>query len=185
LVIGGPFLYDLSKQRLFYKRNIRMSNQISEEQFTAANRRYQQGTDALDQAASEWFGINRTDLRCMDVVLQRGRLSAGELASAAGLSPGAVTAALDRLERAGYAVRVRDTEDRRRVFVEPTQRAIEGARQVYGPLREAGTSVIERFSDRQLAAIADFLERGADLQLVRASELREQLEREGPMSAQA
>jgi DNA-binding MarR family transcriptional regulator len=151
----------------------------------AANRRYQQGTDALDQAASEWFGINRTDLRCMDVVLQRGRLSAGELATAAGLSPGAVTAALDRLERAGYAVRVRDTADRRRVLVEPTESAIDGAEQVYGPLREAGSSVIERFSRPQLAAIADFLERAADMQLSRATQLREQLEREGPMSGQA
>ena len=63
-----------------------MANKLSEEQIralTAANRRYQQGTDALDHAASELLGINRTDARCIDVVLQAGRLTAGELAFAA------------------------------------------------------------------------------------------------------
>src|SRR3954471_7460715 len=105
-----------------------MSNEISQElvsALTAANRRYQQGTDALDQAASELLGINRTDARCIDIVLLRGRLTAGELASAAGLSPGAVTTALDRLERAGFARRARDPDDRRRVLVEPTDQMAE------------------------------------------------------------
>ena len=43
-----------------------------------------------------------------------------ELAAEAGLTTGAVTAVIDRLERAGYARRVRDDEDRRRVKVEVT-----------------------------------------------------------------
>jgi DNA-binding MarR family transcriptional regulator len=163
-----------------------MSNEIAEEQvsaLTAANRRYQQGTDALDQAASELLGINRTDARCIDIVLQRGGLSAGELAVAAGLSPGAVTTALDRLERAGYARRVRDSEDRRRVLVEPTERIGELAEQVYGPLRDKGAGLIAGFSDRQIKAITEFLEGAAKLQLDRANEVREQLERDGPLTA--
>jgi DNA-binding MarR family transcriptional regulator len=161
-----------------------MSNEIPAEQvagLTAANRRYQQGTDALDQAASELLGINRTDARCIDIVLQRGRLSAGELAEASGLSPGAVTTALDRLERAGYARRVRDSEDRRRVLVEPTDLIAERAEAVYGPLRTRGAAIMERFSDRELDAITAFLGEAADLQLNRANEVREQLEREGPL----
>src|SRR3954452_16148019 len=114
-----------------------MSNEISEElvsALTAANRRYQQGTDALDQAASELLGINRTDARCIDIVLLRGRLTAGDLAVAAGLSPGAATTAIDRLERVGYVRRARDSGDRRRVIVEPTERIGELAEEVYGPL---------------------------------------------------
>jgi DNA-binding MarR family transcriptional regulator len=163
-----------------------MSNEIAQEQvsaLTAANRRYQQGTDALDQAASELLGINRTDARCIDIVLQRGGLSAGELAVAAGLSPGAVTTALDRLERAGYARRVRDSEDRRRVLVEPTERIGELAEQVYGPLRDKGAGLIAGFSDRQIKAITEFLEGAAKLQLDRANEVREQLDRDGPLTA--
>jgi DNA-binding MarR family transcriptional regulator len=163
-----------------------MSNQIPESrlrELTAANRRYQQGTDALDQAASELLGINRTDARCIDIVLQRGSISAGELAVAAGLSPGAVTTALDRLERAGYARRVRDGDDRRRVLVEPTERIAQLAEEIYGPLRRSGGALLERFSARQVDAITRFLEGAAELQLARANEVREQLEREGPLSA--
>jgi DNA-binding MarR family transcriptional regulator len=163
-----------------------MSNEISQElvsALTAANRRYQQGTDALDQAASELLGINRTDARCIDVVLLRGRVTAGDLALAAGLSPGAATTAIDRLERAGYARRVRDPEDRRRVIVEPTDRVAELAEEVYGPLRVGGVALMQGFSERQLTAITKFFEGAADLQLNRANEVRERLEREGPLSA--
>jgi DNA-binding MarR family transcriptional regulator len=156
-----------------------MSNEISQElvgALTAANRRYQQGTDALDQAAADLMGINRTDARCIDVVLQRGRITAGDLAHAAGLSPGAATTAIDRLERAGYARRVRDPDDRRRVIVEPTKQRAQLAEDVYGPLRDAGMTLMQRFSERQLKTITDFLELAADLQLDRANEVRAQLE---------
>ena len=158
-----------------------MSNKLSPElvsALTAANRRYQQGTDALDQAASELLGINRTDARCIDVVLLRGRVTAGDLAHAAGLSPGAATTAIDRLERAGYARRVRDPEGRRRVIVEPTDQMAELAEVVYGPLRASGAALMERFSERQLKAITEFFEGAADIQLERALEVREQVERE-------
>jgi DNA-binding MarR family transcriptional regulator len=163
-----------------------MSNKISEEQvadLTAANRRYQQATDALDQAASELLGINRTDARCIDIVLQQRRITAGELARAAGLSPGAVTTALDRLERAGYARRVRDPEDRRRVLVEPTEEIAELAKIVYGPLRRSGSVLMQRFSDRELKAITEFFEGAAEIQLERALEVREQLNRRGRLTA--
>ena len=154
-----------------------MSNQIPEEligAMTAANRRYQQATDALDQAACDLFGINRTDARCIDIVLQRGQVTAGELARAAGLSPGAVTTALDRLERAGFA---------RRVLVEPTDRVTRLAEGVYGPLRESGAGLMGRYSERQLKTIVDFLEGAADIQLERAHAVREQVEREGRETA--
>ena len=163
-----------------------MSNEISQElvaALTAANRRYQQGTDALDQAASELLGINRTDARCIDIVLLRGRTTAGELAVAAGLSPGAATTAIDRLERVGYVRRVGDPDDRRRVFVEPTERIVELAEEVYGPLRDGGAVLMQGFSERQLTAITKFFEGAADLQLNRANAVREQLERDGPLSA--
>ena len=64
------------------------------------------------------LGLNPTDVRCVDLLDQHGTMTAGALAELAGLSTGAVTFLLDRLERAGFVRRVRDLEDRRRVLVE-------------------------------------------------------------------
>ncbi|HEY1276058.1 MAG TPA: MarR family transcriptional regulator [Thermoleophilaceae bacterium] len=149
---------------------------------TEAARRFQQGTDLIDDAACELLGINRTDSRCIDILDQRGRMAAGELAEAAALSPAAVTTVLDRLERAGYVQRIRDDGDRRRVMVEITPLARERSYAIYGPMGETGTATLSRFSDRDLRTVIRFLEAGAAIQSERAAELRDQYAREGPLS---
>ena len=70
--------------------------------------------DIADQAVADYLGINRTDARCLDIIGRLGGVSAGRLARESGLSTGAVTTVLDRLERAGYARRTSDPGDRRR-----------------------------------------------------------------------
>jgi DNA-binding MarR family transcriptional regulator len=123
----------------------------------------QNAVDAFDEAAAALLGINRTDLRCLDILERRGQLTAGELGEAAGLSSGAVTTLLDRLERAGYARRVRDTGDRRRVLVELTAAARRAAGELWGPLGEEARAELERYSDEELAFIRDFHRRGREL----------------------
>ena len=59
--------------------------------------------DRLDEAVATQFGLNRTDLRCIGILYRRGRVTAGELAEESGLTPGAITTVLDRMERSGYA----------------------------------------------------------------------------------
>jgi DNA-binding MarR family transcriptional regulator len=130
----------------------------------------------MDAAAAQFFGIHRTDLSLLDVLQLGGRMTAGELARRGHLSPGAVTAALDRLERAGYVRRVRDEVDRRRVFVEVTDKMLERAAQVYGPLAARSEELLGRLSDDQLRAMIDVMTRGAEMQLERAAALREELD---------
>jgi DNA-binding MarR family transcriptional regulator len=130
----------------------------------------------MDAAAALFFGIHRTDLSLLDVLQFGGRMTAGELARRGSLSPGAVTAALDRLERAGYVRRVRDEVDRRRVFVEVTDKMLERAGQVYGPLAARSEELLESLNDDQLRATIEVLNKGADMQLERAAALREELE---------
>jgi DNA-binding MarR family transcriptional regulator len=131
----------------------------------------------MDAAAALFFGIHRTDLSLLDVLQLGGRMTAGELARRGSLSPGAVTAALDRLERAGYVRRVRDEVDRRRVFVEVTDMMLERAGQVYGPLAAKSEELLGSLSDDQLRAMIDVLNRGAEMQLERAAALQEEIER--------
>src|SRR5215475_8697482 len=71
----------------------------------------------FSQAVAERTGINSTDLECLDFIVMRGPLTAGELAEATGLTTGAITGVIDRLERAGVAQRQRDADDRRKVLV--------------------------------------------------------------------
>ncbi|MFI0712259.1 MarR family winged helix-turn-helix transcriptional regulator [Streptomyces inhibens] len=91
-------------------------------------------------------------------ILAKDPMSAGELTTAAKLSPAATTTAIDRLERAGFVTRNRDATNRRRVLVSATEAAHAAEREVYGPVGEAGTMALRRYGKDQLAVIIDFLE---------------------------
>lgn len=119
---------------------------------------------AFDAIAADRMGISPTDLRCLDLIQGRGGVSAGELATASGLTTGAVTAVIDRLERAGYARRVPDPSDRRKVNVEVTDLHYERTAAIWGPVMDNWQrELASRFTAPQLAAITEFLETAADL----------------------
>jgi DNA-binding MarR family transcriptional regulator len=112
---------------------------------------------AFDQVTADRLGINRTDRNCLDVIQRHGGVTAGELAREAGLTTGAVTAVLDRLEDKGYVRRVRDTEDRRRVKVEVTPEFHEEAKRIYWPLMEEWAEIMRRPTVQQLEAMVEFM----------------------------
>jgi DNA-binding MarR family transcriptional regulator len=128
-----------------------------------AIRGWQTDQDMFDEAAAAWVGINRTDARCIDILDRSGRMTAGQLATAARLTSGAVTAVLDRLEAAGLVRRVRDPADRRRVLVEVTPRLAELSAPVYGPMVEEGVRWVATYSDEELETIVDFMEKNREV----------------------
>lgn len=134
-------------------------------------------TVMFHQAASLRMGLNPTDGKCLSVLREVGPITAGELAHLIGLTTGAVTGVIDRLEARGFVQRVADPHDRRRVIVEPIAGATNtpelGA--IYGPLAAATQAeFIEHYSDEELAVVLDFIQRGAAL--MRAQTLRLQEE---------
>jgi DNA-binding MarR family transcriptional regulator len=135
------------------------------------NRAYQTAVEKMDEAFCRLLGVNRTDGRCLDVIDQRPGLTAGELAVAVGLSPGAVTTALDRLEERGFVTRTRDPADRRRVTLQLTPEANRRAWEAYGPLGEMGGPLIAELSDKQLEAVIRFLRGGTDINERRADQI--------------
>ncbi|GGL46315.1 MarR family winged helix-turn-helix transcriptional regulator [Nocardia jinanensis] len=103
------------------------------------------------------IGVNPTDLQCIQL-LQGGPLTAGELARRTGLTTAAVTTMVDRLERAGFVIRTRDTADRRRV----SRRTPSGAGQRRGragipALVSAWRDLMGAYDIRDLQLIAGFL----------------------------
>jgi DNA-binding MarR family transcriptional regulator len=142
-------------------------------QTTAEVRAQQIAYDRFHDAVARYLGINRTDLRCLDILDLAGRQTAGELAAAMGLSTGAVTAMLDRLEKTGYVRRVRDPGDRRRVLVEPAELARERGWEVYQPFEEQTVPMFARFTDEQLSVVRDFLRIGNDFYDVQTTRIEE------------
>lgn len=113
---------------------------------------------AFENLAAERLGVSRTDLHCLNAIENAGGLSAGQLAAAAGLTSGAVTGVVDRLERAGYARRVPDPSDRRRVTVEVTPEFYARAGAIWGPLHEDWVGTLaDRFTAAELGRITEFL----------------------------
>ncbi|WP_052344065.1 MarR family transcriptional regulator [Kallotenue papyrolyticum] len=122
-------------------------------------------TILFHSAVAERLGLNATDMKCYTLLRQFGPLTAGELAERTGLTTGAITGVIDRLERAGLAQRKRDPDDRRCVVVElvhdpERERAID---QLYAPLGQAISQLVRDYTPAQRAAILDFITRATTI----------------------
>src|SRR4051794_39755701 len=153
-------------------RKSNISRELVMQELVAEIRASQSATEALDHAAADKLGINRTDQRILDLLTQRpdGRMTAGELADKAVLSSAAITAAIDRLERKRYVKRVRDHEDRRRVFVEVDELPGLGP---YEELAHEGYELMSRYSTEDLAKFRDMVRASREMNERLARRLRD------------
>jgi DNA-binding MarR family transcriptional regulator len=117
----------------------------------------------IGQAVSERFGLSSSDLECLDLALLSGGATAGDFAKATGLTTGAITGVIDRLERAGYVRREKDPADRRKVIVRARPAMTRRIAPLYDSLQREMTALWSGYSDEQLAVILDFLIRSCDL----------------------
>jgi DNA-binding MarR family transcriptional regulator len=119
---------------------------------------------AIEALAAERLEISPADLRCLNVIQNvsvhdTGGLTAGQLAREVGVTTGAVTGTLDRLESAGYAERRVDPADRRRIRLSVTPYFVERAESIWAPLAaDWQKRIAARFTAADLAKIVDFLE---------------------------
>jgi DNA-binding MarR family transcriptional regulator len=123
-------------------------------------RRSQNATDRYDQAVADAVGLNRTDMRCVDILDREGPATAGQLAEAMGLTTGGMTTVIDRLERAGYARRVRDPSDRRRVLVELAPEALRNSGNFYQAHLEHSERLYRRYTQQELELLLEFVREG-------------------------
>jgi DNA-binding MarR family transcriptional regulator len=126
-------------------------------------RGWQVDQDLLDEAIAAFWGINRTEGRVIDIVDRAGRITAGQLGAEVRLTSGAVTAVVDRLEAAGLVRRVRDTADRRRVFIEVTPKTEALAAPIFGPMAEEGQRAMAAYTDAELELINGFIRASREL----------------------
>src|SRR3984957_11285955 len=112
---------------------------------------------AFDERVAAKFKLSRTDMRCLDLLERLGPMTAGQMADETCLSTGAGTFLLDRLEEAGMVTRRRDTDDRRRVWVELVPSAHKRMLRMQQPIVEEMRAVTQRFKEEELAIVRDFM----------------------------
>src|SRR5215475_13069093 len=111
----------------------------------------------MTQAAADRIGINATDLTCLNILSFSGKLTAGELAKATGLTTASITGVVDRLEQAGFVRRERDLADRRRVVVTIViEKAIQEVASIFAPMVADWQQLAARYSDDELRLIVEF-----------------------------
>ena len=123
------------------------------------------------QAVAGRLGMNSTDLECLDHIL-RGPVTAGRLADLTGLTTGAITGVIDRLERIGLARRESDPDDRRKTVVRALPAVLDRIAPLFEPMERAAMAVLSKYRDDELALILDFLTRARGAALTAMSELR-------------
>lgn len=114
------------------------------------------------EAVGQRLGVSAGDQRAL-TLLRGGPMSAGALAKEIGLTPGAVTGMVDRLERAGLVRREVDPDDRRRVVITPTESGRGGHSGVFADLGAAMAAMMTRYSPEEQRVISDFVSRTVDV----------------------
>ncbi len=114
-------------------------------------------------AMNEWVGLNATDMECLRLLFSKGVSTPSELARQTGLTSGATTAMLDRLEKAGLIERRPNPDDRRGTLIVPKESSAEKAASWFESARKAQDALMAQFSQEELAVIADVFERFSKL----------------------
>jgi DNA-binding MarR family transcriptional regulator len=111
------------------------------------------------EAVGRLLGLSAVERKCLDVLRRLGPVTAGTIGEHTGLTTGAVTGLMDRLERAGYVQRARDTHDRRKVVVElvPNEQMDALLAAAFGPFTEDMTKIAARYSEAERRVIADWI----------------------------
>ena len=126
-----------------------------------AGRDYSGRSVLFHQAIADWLGLNVTDLKCLDLTREADEITPGKLAELSGLTTGAITGVVDRLEKAGYVRRERDPHDRRKVIIQPIpERILPKLAPIFTSLQQAmGAEFGSLYNNQDMALILDFIER--------------------------
>ena len=128
------------------------------------------------QTVAGSIGISGSDLECLDFLNLEGRVTAGRLAEVTGLTTGAITGVVDRLEKAGLVRRERDASDRRKVFIATVPENVARIGRYYVHMQRAMLKVWESYSDAELRLLLRFATEGYETMLAATEELKAMIE---------
>ena len=114
-------------------------------------------------AMDEWAGLNATDMECLRLLFLKGISTPTALSRHTGLTSGATTAMLDRLEKAGLIERRPNPSDRRGTLIAPAKLGAEKIASWFESARNAQDELISSYSASELEIISDVFERFTEL----------------------
>ncbi|WP_433219343.1 MarR family winged helix-turn-helix transcriptional regulator [Dactylosporangium sp. CS-047395] len=126
----------------------------------------------VQQAAADRLGLPLADFKCLTALLEQGTATAGELMQRTGLTSGAVTRMVDRLERAGWVRRTHDTVDRRRVIVEPVAARLGEIEPLFAGMATGWNTALAGYDEAQLHLLLDLFQRMRALAREQAAAIR-------------
>jgi DNA-binding MarR family transcriptional regulator len=146
-------------------------NKLADQIVGQLARRHSTAVVLFHHAVAERLGLGPTDHKCLDLLRERGPMAGSDLGAITGLTSGAITGVVARLERAGYLRREPDPNDGRKQIL---RLALKRAhiQDVINPLRADVAALLENFDAHQLSAIAEFLAQTTDLIYRHAALLR-------------
>ena len=147
-------------------------NALAEEIVGQLVRRHSTAAVLFQHAVAERLGLGPTDLQCFALLREHGPTTGSDLAAITGLTTGAITGVVARLERAGYLRREPDPHDGRKQFLCPVRERMRDIQIVFDPIREDMAALLGRFDVHQLIAIAEFMTRSAEMAFRHATRLR-------------
>ena len=119
-------------------------------------RRHSTAVVLFHHAVAERLGLGPTDHKCLDLLRERGPMAGSDLGAITGLTSGAITGVVARLEQAGYLRRTPDPHDGRKQILHIALKRVH-IHDVIDPLRKDVAALLENFDAHQLTAIAEFL----------------------------
>jgi DNA-binding MarR family transcriptional regulator len=126
-------------------------------------RRHSTAVVLFHHAVAERLGLGPTDHKSLDLLREAGAMTSSKLAAITGLTSGAITGVVTRLERAGYLRRQQDPQDGRQQILSPALERVRDIQNVFNPIRKDVAALLEGFDTHQLNAIAEFLARSTDV----------------------
>jgi DNA-binding MarR family transcriptional regulator len=130
------------------------------------------------------FGLSESDIEALEALIDTGASTAGALSELMGLTSGAITRLIDRLEQSGYVRRAPDPADRRRVIIEVVPEKVAAVKDLLDTIRARESAELGSFSESELRTINDFLSRMADVARTESTRLHTDTDSGGPTSSE-
>lgn len=147
-------------------------DELTEQILGPLARRNSTATVLFHDAVAERLGLGPTDHKCLDLIVEHQTITGSQLAAMTGLTSGAVTGVVARLERAGYVRRAPDPSDGRRQLLRPAPERFGEVERLFEGIAASAVDLLDGFDTPQLKAIATFLTRSTEFARERSAVLR-------------